>query len=126
MGEPVRERAVVREEEHARRVAVEPSHRHDPDVAADEVDDGRAPFGVSRRRDRSARLVQQDVPQRLLADLPAVDPHDVRRLDERVELARRAVDRHAAGLDQLVGAAPRGDTGPGEIGVEAHGAILAG
>ena len=40
--------------------------------------------------------------------------------DERVELARRAVDRHPAGLDQLVGAAPRRDAGPREIGVQAH------
>ena len=122
----MRERAVVREEKHARRVPVEASHGHDPDVAADEIDDGGSPLGVPRGRDRPARLVEQDVAQRLLADLPAVDPHDVRRLDERVELPRRAVDRHTAGLDQLVGAAPRGDTGPGEIGVEAHGAILPG
>ena len=45
MGEPVGERPVVRQEEHARGVAVEPADRHDPDVSADEPDDRRAPLG---------------------------------------------------------------------------------
>ena len=45
MGEPVRERPVVGQEQHAGRVAVEASDRHDANVAADEVDDGRPPSG---------------------------------------------------------------------------------
>ncbi len=124
MGEPVRERTVVRQEQHPRCVAVEAPHRHDADVAADEVDDRRPALRVARGRDRPARLVEQDVAQPLLADLPAVDPDDVPRLDERVQLAGHAVDRDSAGLDQPVGAASRGDTGPGEIGVQPHEAIL--
>ena len=124
MGEPVRERAVVRQQQHARRVAVEASHRNDADIATDEVDDRRPALRIARGRDRPTRLVEQDVAQRLLADLAAVDPDDVPRLDERVQLAGRAVDRDPAGLDQPVGAASRGDTGPGEIGVQPHEAIL--
>ncbi len=125
MGEPVRERAVVRQEQHAGRVAIEPPDGNDAHVAADEVDDGRPPLRVARGRDRPARLVEQHVPERLLPDLAAVDAHDVRGLDERVELARSAVHSHAPGLDQLVRAAARGDTGSSEVGVEAHGCILA-
>ena len=124
VGEPVREWAVVRQEQHPRRVAVEASHRHDADLAADEIDDRRPALRVARCRDRPARLVEQDVAQRLLADLPAVDPDDVTRLDERVQLPGRAVDRDPAGLDQPVRAASRRDTGPGEVGVQPHEAIL--
>ena len=36
--------------------------------SADEIDDGRPPVGVARGRDRPARLVEEDVPERLLAD----------------------------------------------------------
>ena len=73
MGEPVRELAVVRQEEDAGRVAVEPPDRHDPDVAADEVDDGRPPFGSRAVVIVAARLVEQDVAQLLLPDRATVD-----------------------------------------------------
>ena len=79
MGEPVGERAVVREEQHAGRVAVEASDGHDADVAADEIDDGRPALRVARGRDRPARLVEQDVAQRLLADLAGRRPRRRRR-----------------------------------------------
>ena len=45
MGEPVRERTVVRQQEHAGRVGVEASHRHDSRLVPDKVDDGRAAVG---------------------------------------------------------------------------------
>ena len=37
-------------------------------VAADEVDDRRPALGVARGRDRPARLVEEDVAERLLPD----------------------------------------------------------
>ena len=65
--------------------------------------------------------------QRLLPDLATVDPDDVSTPPTNVlSSPRRAVDRHAAGLDQLVGAAARRDAGAGEVGVQAHPAILSG
>ena len=73
MSEAVGEVAVVREEEHAGRVAVEPPDRNDADRAADEVDDRRSALGVACGRDRAARLVEEDVAERLLADETAVD-----------------------------------------------------
>src|SRR2546421_288416 len=66
MGEPVRELAVVREQERAGRVRIETAHRDDA----------------------------------------------------------RVVHEHATGLDQLVGAAPGGDSGPREVGVQPHPRIL--
>ena len=70
--------------------------------------------------------MQQDVGERLLGDGLAVDLDEVASLDERVQLPGLAVHEHAAGLDQLVGLAPRGDAGASEIGVQAHARILAG
>ena len=45
MGEPVGERAVVRQQERARRVGVEPADGDDARGVLDEVDDGRAGRG---------------------------------------------------------------------------------
>ena len=124
MGESMSERPVVGEEQHTRRVAVEPADRNDADVASDEVDDGRPPLRVTGRRDRAPRLVEKHVPERLSPDLATVDDDDVGTRDERVELTGPPVDRHPARLDQLVGAASRGDPGAGEIRVEAHAAYF--
>ena len=87
MREAVREIAVVREQEDAARVDVEPADGHDPRVVADEVDHGRAPLRVARGRHDPERLVEQDVSELLLADPLAVDLDDVARRDEGVELA---------------------------------------
>ena len=88
--------------------------------AADEVDHGRSPLRVACGRDRAARLVEEDVAERLLADETAVDADVVGAPDERVELARLAVDGDAPGLDEPVRAATRGDAGAREVGVQAH------
>ena len=66
-------------------------------------------------------LVEEQVRELLFRDLTAVDLDAVGCLDEHVELPRLAVHEHAAGLDQLVGLAARGDAGACEIRVEAHG-----
>ena len=121
MREPVRELAVVREQERAGRVGVETSDRHDARLVRDELDDGRAAAGIARRGDDTGGLVQQQVGKPLLRDGPPVDLDAVAARDERVQLARRTVDAHAARLDQLVCLAPRSDAGPGEVRVQAHG-----
>jgi hypothetical protein len=71
-------------------------------------------------RDHAGRLVQEYVGERLRLDRMAVDLHPVARLHEGVQLPGLAVDGHAAGLDQLVGAATRGDPGAGEVSVQPH------
>ena len=123
--EPVGERSVVRQQQDACRIAVEPADGDDPHVALDELDDRGSPARVTGGGDRPARLVEEHVAQGLLAELAPIDAHDVRLLDERVELTRPSVHRHPSGFDQLVGAASGRDTGAGEEGVEAHDAILA-
>ena len=80
----------------------------------------RPSLRVARGRDDARRLVEQQVREPLQRDLAAVDLDAVGLLDEGVELARLAVDADAAGLDQVVGLAARGDAGAGEIGVQAH------
>jgi hypothetical protein len=104
--EAVRELAVVREQERAGRVDVEPAHRDDPRRVVDEVDDGSAALGVARGRDRARRLVQEHVGQGLELDTVAVELDAVAALDEGVQLPGLAVDGHPARLDQLVCPAP--------------------
>ena len=120
MREPVRERAVVREQERARRVDVEPADRDDPRLVLDEADDGRPALRVARGRHDPRRLVQEHVGERLLRDRPPVDLDGVGGLHERVQLPGLAVDAHAAGLDQLVGLPARRDAGAREVGVQPH------
>ena len=121
MSEPVCERAVVREEQRARRVRVEPADGNDAGREVDEVDYGRPPVGVARRRDDAGRLVQDHVRERLRLERPPVELDPVAMRDEGIERAGLAVHAHAPGLDQLVGAAPRGDAGTREVGIQAHG-----
>ena len=124
MGEPVRERAVVREQERSGRVDVETADGHDARLVRDEGDDRGPPLGVARGRDDTGRLVQQHVGELLLGDAPAVHLDDVGGGDERVQLPGLPVHGHAAGLDQVVGAAPGGDSGTGEVGVQPHERIV--
>jgi hypothetical protein len=102
----VRELAVVREQKCAGRVGVEAADRDDAGGVVDKADDGRPALGVARGRDGSGGLVQEHVGQRLEGDALAVELDAVAALDERVQLAGLAVDRDAAGLDQLVRLAP--------------------
>jgi hypothetical protein len=68
--------------------------------------------------------VEQQVREALLPDHPTVHLDCVARTHERVQLARPTVHAHTARLDQLVSAAARGDSRPGEVGVQAHEEIL--
>ena len=118
--EPVRERPVVREQEDAGRVRVEPPHRHDAPLMGDEAHDGRPSLRVASGRDDARGLVQEDVRERLRGDLGAVDLDAVCALHERRQARHLAVHGHAACADQLLGATARGDARPGEVGVQAH------
>ena len=83
MHEPVRERPVVREKEDAGRVRVEPPHRHDAALMADEANDGRPSLRVAGGGDDACGLVQEDIRERLRGDLGAVDLDAVCALHER-------------------------------------------
>ncbi len=125
MGEPVREAAVVGQQERPGRVCVETPDGHDARLARDELDDGRPASRVAGGRHDARRLVEEHVREPLPRDLASVDLDTVGRDDEGVQLPRLAVDADAAGLDQLVGAATRGDAGPGEVSVESHSSLEA-
>jgi len=124
--EPVRERAVVREQERAGRVRVEAADRNDALREVDEIDDGPAPARIPGRRHRPGRLVQEDVGEPLRHDRVSVHFDAVSARDERVQSARITVDGDAARLDQIVRAPARRDPGAREIGVQPHGAYSRG
>ena len=93
---------------------------HDAWLRRDQLDDRRAAARIARRGDDAGRLVEQQVRETLLADRAAVDLDRVGGADEGVQLAGPAVHAHAAGLDQLVGASPGGDSGAREVRVQPH------
>ena len=124
--EPVRERAVVREEERARRVRVQAADRDDAPLVPDEPDHGRSPLRVAGRRDDPGRLVQEHVGERLGLDPLPVELDHVAALDEGRKARELAVHAHPSGLDQSLGAAARRDSGAGQVGVQAHSQMVTG
>jgi hypothetical protein len=120
MGEPVRERAVVREQECARRVGVEPADGNHPRGMLDQVDDSRAALRIARRRDDAGRLVEKHVGKRLWRDRPPVQFDRVALADESAEIAELAVHAHAAGADEFVRLAARRHACAREVCIEAH------
>ena len=120
MREPVRERAVVREQERAGRVDVEPPDRNDPRLVLDELDDGRPAVRVARGRDHARGLVQEHVGELLPATGSPSTSTSSPGSTNVFSSPRLAVDLHPARLDQLVGLAARGDAGAGEEGVQPH------
>jgi len=126
MGEPVCERPVVRQQERPGRVGVEPAHGDGTGPALDQVDDGAPVVWVAGRGDDAGRLVQEDVRELLRPHALSVHLDDVALPDDGVQLAGRAVHPHAPRLDQLVRAAPRGDSRASEIRIEPHAVIIGG
>jgi hypothetical protein len=122
--EPVRKPSVVRKEKNPGRVRVEAPNRHDAPLVADETDHGRPALGIARRRDDAGRLVQEDVRERLRRDLGAVHLDHVLPLHEGGEPGNFTVHRDTPGAYELLCSAARGDSGPGEVGVQAHRAIV--
>ena len=116
----VRQFAVVRQQQRARRVCVEAADGDDARGMRDELDDVRPTLRVARRRDDTRGLVQEDVGQALLRQRAAVELDAVARLHEGVQLPALAVDGDAACLDQLVGAATRRHPGACQPRVQAH------
>jgi hypothetical protein len=107
MGEPVGERAVVRQDEDTGRVAIEAPDRHDrmsPPTRSTTV--GPLPFGS-----RAVVIVPRGLLSRTWrrACFPTSRPSTRTTLDPPTNVlsARRAVDCHPAGLDQVVGSATR-------------------
>jgi aminopeptidase len=123
--EPVREVAVVRQQQGAGRVHVEASDRNDSRLGRHEVDDRLPSVRIAGGCDNTCRLVEEDVREPLRCDALAVHLDDVPLSNDRVQLARLAVDAHSPFLDQLVRTAPRSDPGAREVGIEAHDPILA-
>ena len=120
MRETVCELAVVRQEERAGRVGIEPADRHDARLARDELHHGAPSVRVARGRDDAGGLVEKQVREPLLRHRRAVDFDVVVRADERVQLTGPAVDGDAAGLDQVVGSPTRRDAGAGKERVQPH------
>ncbi len=120
MRQPVGQIAVVGEKKRPGRVGVEPSHRYHPRLTRHQLDDSGPTLRISRGRHHTRGLVQQQIGELLLHDRLSVHFDAIASGDEGVELPGLAVHRYATILDQLVGAAPRGNTGTGEIGVQAH------
>ncbi len=120
VGESVGERSIVRQQERPRGVEVEPADRYDARAVANQVEDRGAPSGVAGRGNDSRRLVKEHVGTALSRHGPPVELDAIARLDERVQLSTAAVHPHAAGFDQLVGSASRGDAGSREERVQAH------
>jgi hypothetical protein len=111
------ERPVVREEERAGGVGVQPPDGNDSPLVADQADDCRAPLGVAGRGDHVRGLVQEDVGERLRLDGASVHLDPVVSLHEGREAGDLAVHPHAPGADQLLGTAPRSDSCSREVSV---------
>ena len=118
------ELTVVGEQEDAGRVGVQAADRNDACLVPDEFDDRGPPVRIARRRYDPSRLVEQHVGERLVRDRFPVDLDPVALRHERVQLSELTVDRHPAGLDQLVGAATGGVAGAGEVCVQSHNRIF--
>ena len=103
--------AVVREQQQALRIRVEPADRIEPLARADVIDDRATPALVVRGRNDTDRFVQQDVPMRRRRRNRSAIDLDARvfhhpRAKRRDELA---IDAHASPADELLGVATRCD-----------------
>jgi hypothetical protein len=105
VSERVRKIPVVRAQECAARMEIQAAHRdHAHADGAQQLGDGRAPLWIAQRAHDTARLVQNDVYQRLRHQTIAIDL-DFRpsRVDTNAQFVdHAAVDLHAALGDQLL------------------------
>lgn len=124
MRQSVGERAVIRQQERARRVGVEPTYRHHTRRVRDEIDDSRAPLRIVRSRDDPGRLVQEHVVKGLALHALPVYLDDIVEIDDRVELACLTVHGYPPFTNQLVGTPPRRDSCAREKHIQPHFTIL--
>lgn len=98
----MRERSVVREQQHAFDVGVETADGIEPHVAGHEVGDDGTPLRIAHGGDVAARLVEEQIPERLGArERATVDGDDV-----DVRIGQR---RQLTGHDPVDGDAALGD-----------------
>ena len=113
----LREGAVVGHEDDALRGDVEPTHREQARHRGHEVHDGLAPFRIVAGGDDALGLVEEKVDGGLGGGHPhAVHPDVVlAEIGLGAQLPHHlAVDREPALGHHLLGAAPRGEAGPGK------------
>ena len=113
----MRQGAVVRQQQQALAVGVEPAHVVDPLLdTAEEVGERGAPLLVGHRGHHAARLVHRQVDQPGVGDHPLAVDVDLRRrgVDLVAELGDLAVHGDPAAEDQVFAGPARADAGCGE------------
>ena len=128
MRQRVREIAVVRQQQDARRVVVEPSDRNEArrtraSAFPQKIGDGAPPLRIAHRRDNARGFVEHDDFARALAgDETAVELDAVALGDLRPQLANDpSIDLDATGDDQRFRRASRCDAGAGQIALQSYG-----
>ena len=122
MHQALREIAVVRQDQQAFTLRVEPADVEKPrHLRRQQIEDGVARVGIAPSRDVTHRLMQQNVEPLLRSDhfAPDFDVIAFRRLDAEVG-ADAAVDGDTPCRDQFIAVAARPDTGRREKTIEAH------
>ena len=124
MGEALCEIAVVRQNEKAFGLRVEPADiEKTRQMRRQQIEDRVARLRITPRGNETCRLMQHDVKPALTVDKFAVDLDVISFTWLRAEIsADLAVERDATGGDQFIAMPARTQTGRGEVAVEAHGA----
>ena len=123
MGELLCKLAVIRENEQAFSLRVEPADVEKlRKFLRKQIEDRVAGMGVFARGDKTGRLVQHDRERRIEMQQPAIDFNVIARGRLRAEVgADLAVNHHASSCDQFVAMTARTDASGGEVAIEAHG-----
>jgi hypothetical protein len=108
VGEPLGEIAIVGEEKHPLGLGVEPADIEEARQVRRQKIENRIPrLGIASRGNETGRLMQHDIEATLAVDEFAVDFYVIALRGLRAEIgANVAVDRDAAGGDQLIAMPP--------------------
>ena len=118
---------VVREQEHARRIVVETSHRDEPrclrtTLRANDVLDGAPAFRIAHRRHDADRFVEHQHFALRHDDRTAADFDAIAVFDARSQLANElAIDANVTGDDHFFRSPARCDSREREITLQSHG-----
>ena len=128
MRQALREIPVVRQDKQAFGLGVEPADiKEAGELRRQEIEDRIAGIGIRAGGNEAGRFVQDDVELAFAAHQLAADFDVIALGGLGAEVgADAAVNRDAAGGDQLVAIPPRTDTGGGEETVQAHGGDVEG